>query len=182
MARIGNDDSAERVERVSTTAIKDAWAQTTEELEILAEQRREQGWDTVAIPAIQTAAVSRDAGPKHNERFGIVFVVPDNHADAFSDAFDRGEFPRFEAYRNEVSGAVFLVVEYLDPESETAILLAGQYERRHVAGMLAATEDEGVLFTHAKTLNGTVLGSFEHKDYAPLVPETVGSVSGNNTE
>ncbi|ELY94683.1 hypothetical protein C482_17965 [Natrialba chahannaoensis JCM 10990] len=175
MARIGNDDSAEQVERVSTTAIKDAWAQTTDELEVLAEQRRENGWDTVAIPAIQTAAVSRDAGSKHNERFGIVFVVPDNYADSFSEAFERGEFPRFQAYRNEVSGAVFLVVEYLDPDTETAILLAGQYERRHVGGMLSAATDEGVLYTHAKTLNGTLLGSFEHEgdEYEPLVPDTI---------
>ncbi|ELZ07235.1 DUF7529 family protein [Natrialba aegyptia] len=170
MTQIGDDEFTQQREPVSGTAIKNAWVQTTEDLSALEQQRQENGWDTVAIPALQTAAVSRDAGKKHDDRYGLFFVIADNHADSFTNAFERGEFPRYEAYRNEVDGAVFLVVELLDPESETAILLAGQYERRHVPGMVAAANEEGELYTHVRTLDKTVLGSFKHEEYAPLVP------------
>lgn len=173
MARIGNDDAARQIEQISSSTVKDAWAQTTEDMDVLAERRRANGWDTVAIPAVQTTAVSRAAGRRNDDRFGIVFVVPDNHAESFTGAFEGGEFPRYEAYRNEVSGAVFLVVELLDPERETALLLAGQYTHSDASGMVAAANEEGELYTHVRTLDGTTLGSFKHEEYEPLVPDNV---------
>ncbi|QSW98037.1 DUF7529 family protein [Haloterrigena alkaliphila] len=168
MSRIGDDGT---VEPGTTSATKQAWVQTNEDMTALAEQRRDEGWETVAIPAAHTAPLSRDAG--RDDRFGIVHVIPGNHADAFADAFENREFPRYEAYRNEVGQAVFFVTELLDPETSTAILLAGQYEFQNAPGMVNAAEAEGCLYTHVETLDGTILGSFRHDEYKPLIPDRI---------
>lgn len=177
MTEIGEDGRPDRVEEFENTGsvAKNAWVRTIEDMEALADERREQGWDVVAIPAGDTTAVSRDAG--NDDRFGIVHVIADNHAEEFSEAFERGSFPRYEAYRNEVSGFVYLVTELLDPETETAILLAGQYRLRHASGMVEAARDEGVLYTHVQTLDGTALGTFRHDEFGPLVPDA-GRIGG----
>lgn len=171
MTEIGEDGPVDEVEEFETTGsvAKDAWMRTIEDMKALADERRERGWDVVAIPAGDTAPVSRDAGG--DDRFGIVHVIADNHADDFSEAFERGTFPRYEAYRNEVSGYVYLVTELLDPETETAILLAGQYRLRRASGMVATAREEGVLYTHVQTLDGTPLGTFRHDEFEPLVPD-----------
>lgn len=166
MTDIVDDGIEER--RGGTPARKAAWSRTLEDMEALAEARRENGWEAVAIPAVDTAPASPEAG--RDDRFGTVYVIPDNYADSFTDAFERGGFPRYEAYRNEMEGYVYLVTELLDPDAETAILLAGQYQRRHADGMIAAAEAEGVCYTHVETLDGTVLGSFRHEEFEPLLP------------
>lgn len=168
MSRIGADGNTQPR---TTSATKEAWIQTNEDMTALAEQRREQGWNTVAIPAAHTAPMARDVG--NDDRFGIVHVIPGNYAEAFSDAFEGREFPRYEAYRNEVENAVFLVTELLDPETSTAVLLAGQYELQNASGMVNAAETEGCLYTHVETLDGTPLGSFRHAEYEPLIPDRI---------
>lgn len=155
--------------RPRSKAVKEAWARTNEDMEAIAEQRREQGWEVVAVPAVHTSPVGREQGD--DERFGLVHVVPDNHAGAFSEAVEGGTFPRYEAYRNEVGEYVYLVTELLDPDSRTAVLVAGQYDLRRARGMIRSANDEGVVYTHARTLDGTVLGSFRHEEVEPLVPD-----------
>lgn len=161
-------DDPERLAGTGDTQ-KQAWMETIEDMKTMAESRRRKGWDVVAVPSGHTAAVSRDAGT--DDTFGLVHVIADNHADEFTEAFEAGEFPRYEAYRNEVDGFVYLLTELLDPESETAILIAGQYELRHAPGMVSAAKDEGALYTHVKTLDQTLLASFRHEEIDPLVPK-----------
>ncbi|WP_049922948.1 DUF7529 family protein [Halopiger djelfimassiliensis] len=168
MTEIGDEETPDQAVKISKSAVKNAWQQTNDEMELLAETRREDGWETVSIPAVDTATVSRDAG--REDWFGIVHVIPGNYADAFTDAFERGTFPQYEVYRNVVDGFAFQVTELLDPEIETAILLAGQYELRYVPGMRSTAHEEDMLYTHVKTLDGTVLGSFRHDEFEPLMP------------
>ena len=168
MSRIGDDGATEPV---SSSATKTAWARTNEDMEALADQRRDEGWEVVAIPAAHTAPMSREAGK--DDRFGIVHVIPGNYVESFVDAFEGRGFPRYEAYRNEVDHGIFLVTELLDPETSTAVLLAGQYELRHAAAMTSAAADEDCLYTHVETLDGEILGSFRHEEYDPLIPDRV---------
>ncbi|SEW01557.1 DUF7529 family protein [Natrinema salifodinae] len=173
-----DDGTVEDAERRSGAgnARKVAWSRTLDDTDAIAEQRRDDGWDVVSIAAVDTAPMSREVGP--DDRFGTVYVIPDNDADSFTDAYERGEFSRYEAYRNETEGYVYLVTELLDPNTETAILLAGQYQRRYADGMIAAAEEENVLYTHVETLDGTVLGSVRHEEYEPLLPDGSESKSG----
>jgi len=165
------DDVEQNVERIAahSDVLKDAWQQTLDDIHAMADDRRAEGWDVAVTPGVDLAPVSADAG--HDDRYGLVFVVPDNYADEFSEAFAAGEFPVYDTFRNEREGWVFLVVELRDPDSETAIFLAGNYELRHAAGMVAnARENDGEMFTHVQTLDETHLGSFRHDGVEKFVP------------
>lgn len=161
------EDDAMRMQRRSK-AVKEAWSRTNEEMKLVAEQRREDGWEAVSMPTVHTSPVSKSQG--NDDRFGLVHVLPDNHAESFSDAFERGDFPQYEAYRNEIDGHVYLVTELIDPESETIILLASHYDFQLAKGMVTTALDEEILYTHVKTIDGTLLGSIEHDVFDPLVP------------
>lgn len=165
MRRSGDDASAVRTGSDASSA---AWKRTVEDMRSLAEGRREDGWEVVDVPAVHTDAVGRG---QDDERFGLVHVIADNHADDVRDAFERGDFVRFEAYRNETAGEVFLVTELLDPERSLALLIASAYDRRRVGPMVRSATNAGVCYTHAKTLDGTPLGRVRHEEWAPLVPD-----------
>lgn len=163
-----DDDSAGIRQRSPT--VRKAWERTIEDMRAVAEDRRNDGWDVVAVPAINTSPVSKSQGDDPT-RFGLVHVIPDNHADAFSEALERGEFPKYQVYRNQVDGYVYLVTELLDPNSETVVLVAAQYDTHLAKGMIRSVLDEDAIFSHFKTINGTPLGSVRHDDIDPFLPD-----------
>lgn len=160
-------DHAERLAH-DADVLKSAWQRTLEDMEAMAEEREEAGWDVVTVAAGHTAPEPPDSGDF--DRYGLVYVVPDNEGEAFEDAFREGGFPTYEVYRQEVQGRAFLVTELLDPETETAILLAGGYELRHAGPLAAHAREEGEMYTHVQTLDQTVLGSFRHDDPDKFFP------------
>lgn len=168
MPRTGDD--VEDAERIAANADRnrEAWQRTLADMEALANEREDEGWDAVAVAAGHTAPKSRDGGG--TGEYGLVHVVPGNRADAIRAACERGTFPRYEVYRGATESRVFLVTELLDPDTETALLLAGNY-RRHVArGLVRTVEETGTMYTHVQKLDGTRLGSFEHDDPAKFFP------------
>ncbi|WP_246999159.1 DUF7529 family protein [Halosolutus gelatinilyticus] len=150
----------------------EAWKRTLEDMEVIAEDRRDDGWEVVTIVAAHTDTVSRDMG--EDDKFGLVHVVPGNYADRFTDVYDSDEFTEYLAYGTDVEGFMYVVTELIDPENERSILIASRYDMMLAGGMIASVEDEGVLYTHLKKIDGTILGTFEHEEYEPLItrPDT----------
>ncbi len=162
-----NTDDDERLSAASE-AMRDAWSQTLEDMRAMADARTEEGWTALAVPAGDTGPESQEMGD--TDRFGLTFVIPGNYADEFDEAFRRGTYPRYEVYRQEVDGRVFLVVEYLDPEIETTILVAGNYELGEASGMVHDAEDAGEMFTHHQKHDDTHIGTFQHDTHEKFVP------------
>ncbi len=162
-------DDADRLS-VGVDAFKDAWAATLDDMEALAEEYEENGWHTLTIAAGDTAPEPPDAGDE--DRFGLIYVIPDNDAEAFEEAVADGEFPRYDVFRNESDGRVFLVTVLADPETSTAIFIAGSFERRHSPALVNTVMEEGEMYTHVQTLDGTQIGSFRHDDPEKFFPET----------
>jgi len=106
-----------------------------------------------------TDTVSRDMGD--DETFGLVHVLPNNYVDEFTAAFDSDEFTEYLAYGTAVDGFMFVVTEFIDPETERSILLPSRYDMALADGMVSSATDEGVLYTHVQTIDGTILGTFE---------------------
>lgn len=150
-------------------ALKDAWSATLADMEALAAEYEQEGWHVVAIPAGHTAPEPPDSGVEG--RFGLVYLVADNHAEDFEEAFSVGEFPRYDVYRNAAGGEVFVVTVLLDPESESAILLAGGFTRYHAQSLVGTAIETGEMYTHVQTLDRTQLGSFRHDDPEKFFPE-----------
>jgi len=149
-------------------ARKDAWRRTLQEMESMAADLESEGWDVVAVPVGHAAPVSPETT---GERSGFVHVIPGNYREPFTTAFEAGGFERYDVYRQAVSGQVFFLLELLDPESSTAILLAAQYTKHHADDLEEAVETEGVVYTHVQTLDETHLGTFRHDDPAKFFPE-----------
>lgn len=149
-------------------ATRSAWTRTNEDRKTIADERRKEGWNVASIPAVHTSPVAKDQGD--DERFGLVHIIPNNYADEFTEAYERGTFPEYLAYRSEIHNSAFLVVEHLDPESDTAIVISSHYDLQFSTAMMRSVLREGVLNIYAKTLDGTVLGSFELPEYDAILP------------
>ena len=154
----------------TSDAEREAWRLTNEDMEAVATERRREGYDVTTTTAVHTNPIPRSLGD--DDRFGLVYILPDNHADDFRAAYERadGEFPDFVAYRREVNVSSFLVTELLDPETETAILVAGHFDARRVGGLAKSAIEADAMYTHAETLDGTHLGSVRHEEYEPFLP------------
>jgi len=150
-------------------AIRQAWEATLEDMQAMAEARREEGWDVVTCMAADTAPTNPDAGDRDD--FGLVFVLPNNMAEEFEAAYGGKEFPQYEVYRASDEGRAYLVVEYIDPETETAIFVASQYELRFAPGMVKAARREETMYTYAQLIDGTRVGAFEHDSVEKFVPD-----------
>jgi len=166
------DEYEKEFEQLSNEADahKSAWQATLHDLDAIVEEREADGWNALRIPAQDVAAEGRDSNDDEG-RYGLSFVVADNHAERFEDAFEAGDFPQYEVYRGESNGRVFLIVEYLDPDSETVIVVAGNLWRRDANPMLETAVEEDTMYTHYHLLDGTHLGSFEHEGVDKFFPE-----------
>jgi hypothetical protein len=167
MVETGEDESyADRI-AAGAEREKEAWAATLSDMEATAEELRANGWTVTAVAAGDTAPEHPDAGA---DRFGLVYVIPDNYADEFRTAFEAGQFPTYEVYRARADGNVYLLTQLLDPETSNAILLAGMYELRHALGCVKASNAAGETYTHVQLLDGTHLGSFRHDEPEKFFP------------
>jgi hypothetical protein len=164
-----NTDHGDRL-AARADGLKEAWAATLEDMDALAEEYEAEGWATVTIPAGHTATEAPESGD--DERYGLVYVIPDNYAEEFTDALDAGEFPQYDVFRNESHGQVFLVTVLADPDSARAVFVAGGFERRGSRPLMSVAHETGTMYTHLQTLDGTQLGSFEHDDPEKFFPAT----------
>ncbi|WP_458185925.1 DUF7529 family protein [Haladaptatus sp. NG-WS-4] len=164
------DEETEYAERIAANADveKDAWGRTLDDMEAMAADLESEGWNVIEIAASHTAPENPEAGD--TDRFGFVYVIPDNYAEEFSDAFEAGTFPKYQVFRKEVSSRVFMLTQYLDPDTETAILIAGTYEMMHAPPLVKTAMREDEMYSHVQTIDGTVLGSFRHDDYTKFFP------------
>lgn len=149
-------------------AAQESWEQTLEDMEDIAADRREDGWDVLTVVAAHTDTVSKDMGD--NDDFGLFHVVPGNHAEPFEELYDSGQFTEFLVYGAEVEQVMNVVTELIDPENRRSILIASQYDLALMRGMDENAVEEGVLYTHVKTIDGTTVGTFEHEEYEPFLP------------
>lgn len=166
------DDFEKEFQQLSENADphKSAWQAVLHDLDVIVEEHEENGWDAVRIASQDVAAEARDTNDNEG-RYGLSFVIADNHAERFQEVFEAGQFPQYEVYRGETNGRVFLIVEYLDPGSQTAIVVAGNLWRRDANMMLEDAMEEEKMYTHYHLLDGTHLGSFEHESVDKFFPE-----------
>lgn len=144
-----------------------AWSRLLEEMDALAEGRRKEGWDVTTVVAAHTDTVSKDM--RDHDRFGLMHIVPDNHAEEFTDAYDPDAFTEYLAYGNEVEKFLYVVTELIDPENSRSVMIASRYDMVMAGGMVQSAHEEGVLYTYVKTIDGTILGTFEHEEFDPLI-------------
>lgn len=146
-----------------------AWERTLEEMDVIADDRLDDGWSVLTVIAAHTDTVGREMG--QDDKFGLVHVIPGNFADELADTYDEEAFTEYLAYGRDVANSMFVVTEFIDAETKRSILVASRYDMAHPSAdrMVASAEDEGILNTYFKKIDGTILGTFEHEEYEPLI-------------
>ena len=164
-------DVQRRVQRYAgaTESLKRAWQETLDDMDAIADEHREAGRDVTTIPAVDTGPIGRDTNNPDGE-YGMEFVVADNHAEEFEEAFAAGDYPEYDVYRGEEGEDAFVVVELVDPDAERAILLAGAYPIRDETMCAFAAREEDEMYTFVRTLDGTRYGAFRHEGYEKFFP------------
>ena len=143
------------------------WERTLEEAQMLVEEREEDGWEATYVMSAHTDTVSRDMGD--HDRFGLMHVLPNNFADRFSEAFDPDGFDEFLVYGTSVNGVMFVILELIDSAAEREIIVPCSYDMTMGQGMSEAAAEEGALPSYFKTIDGEILGRFDHETVEPLV-------------
>ncbi|WP_255151523.1 DUF7529 family protein [Halorarius halobius] len=156
------DEEVDYAERIAANAdvLKNAWEETIEDMKAMAADMEEDGWDAFYVAAGDTAPEHPEAGDP--DRWGLVHVIPDNYVDGFEEAFETGEFPEYDVFRQEASGELFGVTLLTDPDSRTAILIAWNLRLHDATPLVNKARSEEAMYSHVQTLDGTVHGSFEH--------------------
>lgn len=145
----------------------EAWSRTLDEMDLIAEDRAEDGWEVTTVMAAHTDAVSKDMGD--HDRFGLMHIIPNNHVDEFLEAYEEGAYTDYLFYTNEVESFMYAVIELLDPDQERSILIACRYDLVLSGGMPESAAEEGVLYSHIKKIDGTILASIPYEEYEPLL-------------
>lgn len=144
-----------------------AWEQTLEETDMLAEDRREDGWDAAVVMVPHTDTVSRDM--KDHDRFGLMHVVPNNYADTFVEAYDEEAYTEYLVYGDAIDGVMYVAIELIDPDAKRSIFVPCTYDMTMSEGMTKSALDEGALYSYFKTISGEILGRFRYEEFEPLV-------------
>jgi len=169
MVKSGEDlEDVVEQETAFADVYSNAWSETLDDAQRMAEGREAEGWETLVLPAGDTAPEPPGDGPEG--RYGLVYVVPGNRGETFTEMHTYASFPAYDVFRATVHGQVFIVTELLDPDQEVAVYVAGNYELRVADRLVQTAAEEGRMYTHLQKLDGTVLGSFEHEDWRKFFP------------
>lgn len=146
-----------------TEITKNAWNETIQDMHAIAETLQEDGWDTVLrVIAGDTqfeSAESNDA-PQH----GLVHVVPRTEGKKLAEQFEKGTFPEYTVFRSEVDNQLFFVTQFLDPDRNTAILVASTLERGTVENFKEIDIGDNKIATKFRKLDGEEIGAVVHDD------------------
>lgn len=162
----GKSPGYDRAKR-TTGAKKEAWGKLLEEMEELAEDRQEEGWEVYPLRAGQTDTVTKDMA--QHDRFGLFHVLPKSDWQTFEEVYDEEAFTEYFVYGTGVEGSMFAVTEFLDIEGNRSIMIANQYDMTRARGLAQNAMEEGELYTYVRKIDGTILGSFRHEEYEPLL-------------
>lgn len=147
----------------------EAWQDTVRDMRVTAAERADEGYETLTIPAGNTAPVAPGSGD--SDRFGFIHVIPGDKTSEFKDLSEGGEFSETDVYQARIGGNVFIVTECRDPDSGIAIFIAGVYQVRQAPALVRAATKRDEMYTHVKQLDGTFLGSFHHDDVSAFFPD-----------
>ncbi len=158
-----------QVERLKdpTGVHMETWSRVLDEMDTLAEGRREEGWDVLTVVGAHTDVITRDM--RDHDRFGIQHIIPDNHADDVVGFYDEEAFTEYLVYGRDIQRFMYLITEFIDSTNERSLLVAGRYDMARGQALLQNAREEGVLNTYLKRIDGTIEVQFEHEDWEPLL-------------
>lgn len=171
MVRSDEDARDLNVEHIAQTSdpVKNAWTETINDTMRMRAEREDRGYETMVIPAGDTTPIAPQDGD--TDFYGFSYLAPDNKSEEFTEFYDDGDFTQFAVYQATNSGNMFIVTECIDEDAQRIIFLSGAYQMMDVPELVKAAVNRGQLYSRVRTLDGTVLGTFEHDDVSAFFPD-----------
>ncbi|WEL18637.1 Uncharacterized protein SVXHr_2490 [Halorhabdus sp. SVX81] len=172
MVKLGPDDveldDGERLLRTSDAA-RSGWEQTLEDVEAMARDRAESGFETLVLTSDDTTPKAPDSDDA--DEWGLVYIVPSNQAEEYEDFAEDVAFTETVVYQATSSGHAFVVTECIDPDRQRVLFVAGTYQLQYAAPLVEAALERGEMYTHVKKLDGTDVATVAHDDAEQFFPD-----------
>ncbi len=150
-------------------AVRTSWEATLQDMQAMAADREEKGYETLALPSHNTAPVAPADGD--DERWGLSHLLDSDDAEAFSEFVEGRDFTDTGVYQFEDAGNVMLVTEHIDYDNEQVLFIAGAFRMIDASAMVRAAMDRGKLHTYVRTLDQTIIHTFDHDDPTAFFPD-----------
>lgn len=138
-------------------AVADHWDRLLDDTRATAEEYRDRGWDVLVL---HTA----DATILDGESFGLDVLVPDNEYDDLLALTEEASFDASRAFHTEESGVRFLLVVVEAAGTEQAVAIPAYVPVADEPPLRQRAEDEGLLYTHVRSLSSDSRVTFTHED------------------
>lgn len=163
--------TADEGEHFAETAdeARSGWEQTLQDMELMAADREDAGYDALTLPGVDTTPKSPDTGD--TDEWGLSYIVADNQLEEL-EAFDTDiEFDGTAVYQAESAGHGFIVTECVDSDADRILFVAGTYQLRHAGPLVRTAVDREEMYTHIKRLDGTTVRTIYHSEAEPFFPD-----------
>jgi hypothetical protein len=128
--------------------VQNRWQILISEMEELAEELVEDGFETLILHPGSVSAVAE------SDEFGLHIVVPNNEFDELQEWVDNGAtFDEFEIFKRAAGEHVYAVVVVTDAEEEVALLYPTYYTHNERGRLNADAQTRDGMLVHLRTIN-----------------------------
>lgn len=139
------------------SAVADRWDDLLEDARATAAEYREDGWDVLVLHP-------GDVTPLTDDPFGLDVLAPDNEFEELRTVVDGTDFDRTSVYTADDGGVRFYVTVVESTAETTAVVVPSFLVRTEQPPLQRKAEDEGVMYTHVRTLSADERVTFRHED------------------
>lgn len=144
-------------DRGPPSAVAERWRELLDDVETLADEYREAGWETLAVS-------TGDVTPRTGEPFGLDVVAPPEEFDTLRDIVEDATFDTSHVYRDEESDVRFFIVVQEASGDDVAVLVPAFCALDETDELLSTVRREETMYTHVRTLSGDERVTFVHDD------------------
>ncbi len=148
-------------------AVLDAWPAMQEDVDALAAEFRDRGWDVIEIHPGDVVSLA----PGEHDRWGLDVLTPDDELEAVAAAVEEAAFDELDVYRRVEGSYVFVLVVARDAPTERAILIPAYFRRDAAAPLRGYARERGEIHVHLRPLTRTPVITFSHDEPALFFPE-----------
>jgi len=155
--------------------VVEPWQAVVEDMEGLAAEYREIGWEVLELHPGDVATLDGGGGDGddgEDDRHGLEVLVPDPEFEELEAWIEEGtRFGSYEVYRTTEDEVAFLLVVLTDEATERAVCVPAYYEMSNVETLRACAEHDGVFFTYVRRLQGDRVITFTGDDPGLFLPD-----------
>jgi hypothetical protein len=148
----------------------DAWEAVLEDMASTAADYRAEGWETIELHPGDVTPLPPAESETDDGRVGFEVVVQGEEFERLQSVVADAAFERYESYRAQQGGVVFLVVVNRSEQTQQAVFVPVYYALARAEKMLERAAEDGVLRTYVRPLSDDQRVVFTQEDPDALFP------------